>query len=250
MARARVEAVSVTPPPLPGPALMRQAWLDLTFVHWRVDPADVAPLLPPGTVPDVHDGSSWLGLVPFRTSGGGLARGPAVPWLGAFAETNVRLYCVDVRGRRGVVFRTMEAARLGFVLGARWTAGLPYAWARMRVVERDGVLTYTSRRRWPRSPAASARVVVRPGAPRPAGDPLDAFLTARWALHSERLGRTLYLRNRHEPWPLQDAELLALDASLVDACALPVGPRPPDSVLFSRGVHAVFGPPSTAPRDR
>lgn len=245
----RVEPVSPTAGALTSAALLRQAWRDLTFVHWRVDPADVAPLLPDGTRPDVHDGSSWLGLVPFRMADAGAARGPALPWFGAFPETNVRLYSVDARGRRGVVFRTLEAARLAFVLGARATLGVPYAWARMRVVERDGVLTYTSRRRWPAAPTATTRVVVRPGARRTGEDPLDAFLTARWGLHLRRLGRTVYVPNQHEPWPLHDAELIALDAPLVDACALPgVAGRPPDSVLFSRGVVARFAAPYDARR--
>jgi uncharacterized protein len=234
-----------------GPAVLRQWWRDLTFVHWRVPPDDVAPLLPPGTRPDVHDGSSWVGLVPFRMTGAGAGRGPGVPWLGSFPETNVRLYSVDERGRRGVVFRTLEAARLPFVLGARVALGLPYTWSRMRVSETDGTLTYTSRRRWPDPRGAATRVVVRPGATLAGGDPVADFLTARWGLHTHHLGRTLYLPNRHETWPLQAAALLHLDDALVAACGLPgVADRPPDSVLFSRGVRTQFGLPADAGRPR
>ena len=50
-----------------------------------------------------------------------------------FPETNVRFYSVDAVGRRGVVFGSLEAARLAFVLGARSTLGLNYTWARMRI---------------------------------------------------------------------------------------------------------------------
>jgi uncharacterized protein YqjF (DUF2071 family) len=244
-----LQPVSPTAPDLPGRQIMSQAWRDLTFVHWRVPPRDVAPLLPPGTRPDVHDGTTWVGLVPFRMVGAGVGRGPAVPWLGSFAETNVRLYSVDERGRRGVVFRTLEASRLAVVLGARAVFALPYTWARMRVTERDGVLTYASRRRWPGPRTATTRVVVRPGDPLPAGDPLHHFLTARWGLHTRAYGRTLYVPNRHEPWPLQHADLLELDDALVGATALPgVSARPPDSVLFSRGVRTVFAVPYPADR--
>jgi uncharacterized protein YqjF (DUF2071 family) len=228
---------------------MSQSWRDLAFLHWRVSPEAVAPLLPPHTRPDVHDGSSWVGLIPFRMVGAGVGSGPAVPWLGSFAETNVRLYSVDEQGRRGIVFRTLEASRLAVVIGARVVFALPYAWARMRVDETDGVLTYASRRRWPHCRDATTRVVVRPGARRPAGDPLDDFLTARWGLHTRAFGRTLYVPNRHETWPLHDAELLRLDDGLVEACGLPgVSARPPDSVLFSRGVRTVFMPPFDAGR--
>ncbi len=228
-----------------GRALLRQSWRDLTFVHWRVPADDVAPLLPPGTRPDVHDGSSWVGLVPFRMVGAGAARGPAVPWLGSFPETNVRLYSVDEHGRRGVVFRTLEAARLPFVLGARAALALPYTWARMSVTDAGGVLTYTSRRLWPEPRGVGTRVVVRPGDALAAGDPLAEFLTARWALHTSAFGRTLHLPNRHETWPLHTAEVLELDDTLLAAGGLPgVAERPPDSVLFSRGVRTEFGPPT------
>jgi uncharacterized protein len=50
----------------------------------------------------------------------GLLSLPAIPYLGSFAETNVRLYSVGPDGRRGVVFRSLDAARLMPVLAARW----------------------------------------------------------------------------------------------------------------------------------
>ena len=244
-----VQPITVTAPRLRERQIMSQAWRDLTFLHWRVAPEVVAGLLPAGTRPDVHDGSSWVGLIPFRMVGAGVGRGPAVPWLGSFAETNVRLYSVDGQGRRGVVFRTLEASRLAVVLGARVAFGLPYTWARMRVCEADGVLTYSSVRRWPGPRSASTTVVVEPGGRSAAGDPVADFLTARWGLHTRAFGRTLFVPNRHEPWPLQDATLLHLDDRLVDVCAVPgVTARPPDSVLFSRGVRTVFGLPYDARR--
>jgi uncharacterized protein YqjF (DUF2071 family) len=119
----------------------------------------------------------------------------------------------------------------------------------MRVVEADGVLTYSSRRRWPGPRSAATRVVVRPGDRLPVGDPLGDFLTARWGLHTRAFGRTLYVPNRHERWPLHRANLLHLDDELVAACGLPgVTERPPDSVLFSRGVRTVFAVPYDARR--
>ncbi|HEX8509218.1 MAG TPA: DUF2071 domain-containing protein, partial [Propionibacteriaceae bacterium] len=110
---------SITPatPPLPGRPLLDQQWRDLTFLHWRVQPERVAPLLPPGTRPDLYDGSTWVGLIPFRLTGAAFGSGPPLPYVGSFPETNVRLYAVDAAGRRGVVFSSLEAARLAFVLG-------------------------------------------------------------------------------------------------------------------------------------
>ncbi|WP_243763483.1 YqjF family protein [Allobranchiibius sp. CTAmp26] len=244
-----VQSVSATAPVLTGAQMMSQDWLDLTFLHWRVAPEAVAPLLPPGTRPDVHDGTSWVGLIPFRMVDAGIGAGRAVPWLGTFAETNVRLYSVDEQGRRGIVFRTLEASRLAVVLGARAIFALPYTWARMRVVETGGVLTYTSRRRWPAPRDAVTTIVVRPGEVVPEGDPVAEFLTARWGLHTRAYGRTLYVPNEHQVWPLRSAELLHLDETLVGLCGLPgVTTRRPDSVLFSRGVRTRFAVPYDARR--
>ena len=242
-------AISAQSGPLQGAVFLGQRWRDLTFLHWRVAESMVAPLLPVGTRPDVYDGTSWVGLIPFRLTGARFGHGPPLPYVGSFAELNVRLYSVDADGRRGVVFRSLEASRLAFVLGARWALGLNYTWARMQVEERDGVVSYRSRRRWPAPKGAASRVVVRIGSPDVSDVPLATFLTARWGLHTHHHGRLLYLPNTHEPWPLLNADLIELEDDLVEVAGLPgVTSRPPDSVLFSRGVRTNFGRPEKSPR--
>lgn len=236
----------VTPdaPGLAGRQIMSQRWKELTFLHWRVDPALVTPLLPRGTTPDLHDGATYVGLIPFRLADAGPLGLPPVPWLGTFAETNVRLYSVDASGRRGVVFRSLDASRLAVVLGARVTFGLPYMWARMRISRAGGRVTYSTSRRVPGPRGAGGRIVVEPGAAIPEPDALAHFLTARWGLHTAHLGRTWYVPNEHEPWPLHEARLVELDDSLVAAAGLrDVVDGTPDSVLWSPGVRTVLGMP-------
>lgn len=241
-----------TAPPLDRLTIMSQWWREITFLHWRVDPGDVAPLLPRGTRPDVVDGSSWVGLIPFRMVSAGVGDGPAVPWLGTFCETNVRLYSVGEDGRRGVVFLSLEAERLAVVLGARAVFGIPYMWARMSVERRhdpDGsTVTYRSSRRLPGPRGAGGTIEVRVGDRIERPDPLEVWLTARWAAHSRHLGRLLYVPNAHEPWPLRRAELLRLDDTLLAAAGLfGLASRAPDSVLFSEGVYARFARPYVSP---
>jgi uncharacterized protein YqjF (DUF2071 family) len=85
--------------------------------------------------------------------------------------------------------------------------------------------------------------VLRPGAPIGRPTELDLWLTGRWGLHNRFAGSTRYLTNEHEPWPLHRAEVLSLDDGLLDAAGFPdVAERPPDSVLWSPGVRAAFGP--------
>jgi uncharacterized protein YqjF (DUF2071 family) len=241
-----VEPVTRTAPRTPRHTILTQQWLDLTFVHWRVDAADVAPLLPAGTRPDEFDGSSWVGLVAFQMYRIGLLRTPGLPYLGTFPETNVRLYTVDNFGRRGVVFRSLEANRLAPVLVARSVFRLPYMWARMDIRHDGDVAEYRSERRWPRiGGRPRSRLRVRVGQPLSAVGALEDFLTARWGLHNRWYARpsATYIPNVHPAWPLHDAELLELDDELVAAAGLPTPLGPPASVLYSPGVPVRFGPP-------
>ncbi|MEV1328083.1 DUF2071 domain-containing protein [Micromonospora costi] len=229
--------------PVRRPVLV-QWWRDLAFLHWAVDPAAVAPLLPPGTRPDVLDGRTYVGLVAFRMVRLGPLAGPGLPYLGTFCETNVRLYSVDTAGRRAVVFRSLDAARLLPVLVARASLRLPYLWSRMRL-HRDGdVLTYTCRRRWPGPRGTRSALAVRVGAPIAEPSPLEHFVTARWGLHTRAYGRTLHLPNVHPRWPLHRAELVHLDDQLVGAAGLAAPSSGPVSVLWSPGVPVRFGAPA------
>lgn len=249
VAGGALDPVSAESPALPTRTFMRQPWRDVTFLHWRADPDLVTPLMPAGTRVDVYDGAAWVGLVPFRVARASIGPGPSVPWLGTFAETNVRVYGVDETGRRGVVFLSLDAARLAVVLGARLTLGLAYCWARLRVRTDAGQIEYSTDRRWPGPPGAGGRLVIRPGAEREPREPLDDFLTARWGLYTRRLGRTLYVPIQHEVWPLHDATLVELEDTLVSAAGLPfVSSREPDSILWSPGVTADFGLPYDARR--
>lgn len=225
-------------------AVLGQRWADLTFLHWEADPALVRPLLPAGTEPDLFEGRTYVGLIAFRMENVGFLSGPGVPYLGTFAETNVRLYSVDRHGRRGVVFRSLEAERLLPVLTARLTLRLPYMWAKMRLKRHGADLTYTSRRRWPGPRGAASTLTVRTGEPIQEPSALEHFLTARWGLHTSAWGRTIHLPNEHPRWPLHRAELLHLDDDLIPAAGLPAPRTPPVSVLYSPGVQVKFGKPS------
>ena len=233
------ELVTPEAPILPRPRILRQKWLNLSFLHWAVAPASIAHLYPPGTEPDTFEGSSFVGVVPFQMS-----------LCGVFLETNVRLYSVDETGRRGVVFLSLDTNRLDIVAGGRWVFGVPYRWARMGYRENGDRRTYTSMLRWPGADASSS-IEVRVGDSLGCG-PLEHFLTARWGAHVVRAGRTWYVPNEHPAWVLRRAELVDFsDHGLLASVGLgDLSARPPDHVAFSDGVAARFGRPvrSTTPR--
>ena len=237
------EALTETPPHPVRRAVFTQHWGDLTMLHWPVAPEVVAPLLPAGTEPDVLDGVTYVGLVPFVMSRVRIFGTPPLPYLSRFAETNVRLYAFDpASGRRGVVFRSLEAARLLPVVAAKASYRLPYLWAQMSVRHGPDTVSYQTRRRWPGPRGAGGTVRVRKGPPC-AADELALFLTARWGLFSSWYGgRTAFAPVDHGAWPLHRAELLDLDDDLVVAAGLPA-PHGEPHVLWTPGVRVRIGRP-------
>lgn len=231
-------AVWPAAPPLVSWPIMDQAWLDAVFLHWRIPVGTAAPFMPPGTEPDVYDGDSWVGLIGFRMVGAGFGSGMPVPYFGSFSEINVRLYSREPDGTRGVVFLTLDASRLAVVLTAR-AAGIPYVWSRCAPVSLPGLAGYTVRRF---RRGASTSFAVRPNRKIVAADPLSLNLTARFGLHSQLAGRTLFIPNTHVPWPLHPARVEFLDDGLLDAAGISVE-GPPESVLYSPGVQTQFGTP-------
>ncbi len=225
-------------PGIRGPVLVSQRWSDAVFLHWRIPPSMAEPYLPPGVEPDVFLGSTWLGLIGFRMHRTRLAGRLPLPWLGTFTEVNVRLYTRGSDGSTGVLFVSLDSARLPVVLGAR-AAGVPYIWSRCGQLNGPGRHGYEVRRF---GKQAQSRFSVRPDFDSPARDGLSLEVTARFCAHARLWGRTLGVPNSHRPWPLYSAELVEYDPNLLHAAGFPVAGRP-ESVLFSPGVETAFGAP-------
>lgn len=219
--------------------LLRQAWLFVTFVHWRYPKAALQGLMPPGLTVEEYDDSAWLTLTPLLMRDVRVTGTPAVPGLSTFPETNLRTYVRGPGGRSGLWFFSLDAARAWITIGARLALGAPYFRARLDIDVRDGV-RYTGTRPGP-GPAAY-RLHVRPGPKiEPAG--LDLWLTHRWRAYTRHAGGLLEIPVRHEPWPVQAATVTTLDQSLTTAAGLPA-PAEVALARFSAGVTDVaFGLP-------
>jgi uncharacterized protein len=239
---ASLAGYPVTAPPLPRPVVIAQHWANLTFIHWPVRPESVAHLYPPGTRPDVFaDGLTYAGLVPFTMRRTALGTALLLPYFGTFHETNIRLYSIDDAGRHGVVFRSLETARLAVVPLFRAALGVPYAWSKMSITTSGDQISYESERRWPRRGLRNRLTVRVGGEVKPT--PLEIWLTARWGAHTRKAGRTWWVPNEHGPWPFRAAEVVECDDDLLEAGGVTVaGDRL--RALFSPGVHARFGRPS------
>ncbi len=218
-------------------AVMTMNWLDLTFVHWDYDAADVQRLLPPGLTAQTFEGRAWVSLVPFTMHVGFPLLGE-VPWLNVFPETNVRTYVTAADGTEGIWFFSLDASRLLAVLAARAGYRLPYMWSTMSATSDGSTAEYTCRRRWPGPRGASSDVAVRIGEVYAPADltERDHFLSARWRLYSRMFAGLWDARALHEPWPLHRATLDRYDDELIVAAGLPT-PRGEPIVQYSPGVH-------------
>jgi uncharacterized protein YqjF (DUF2071 family) len=234
-----------------GLQVMRQVWCHLGFLHWPVDGAAIAPLLPPGLQVDTFDGLAYVGLVPFtiplsRTTWLGL---PVAP---AFHELNLRTY-VHRDGREpGVWFFSLDAASRLAVAGARAGYHLPYFHARMSMELSDGpFITYRSRRltAGPTAEFSSRYRPTGPAAPAAVGS-LEFFLAERYLLYAWN-GRTLSTaRVHHAPYRLQPASAFEVHQSLTSAAGLPPMGGPPTLVHYAREVDVrIEGPRRVRPAD-
>jgi uncharacterized protein YqjF (DUF2071 family) len=192
------------PWPLPGGAwVWRQSWRDLLFAHWPVPVEVVRRFVPPSLEVQSFDGTSWLGVVPFRMAGVMRRPLPDLPWVSAFPELNLRVY-VERDGKPGVWFLSLDATNPLAVWAARRFFHLPYFRASMSLVpEGDGV-RYASRRAGAEFSASyrptSGVYFAQPGS-------LEHWLTERYCLYALAPDGALYRNDvHHAPWPLQSAE--------------------------------------------
>jgi uncharacterized protein YqjF (DUF2071 family) len=200
---------------------MRQEWLDLLFAHWPLAPEAIAPLVPAPLQLDTFEGRAWVGVVPFRMRDVRSRLLPALPWLSAFPELNVRTY-VRFGGKSGVYFFSLDAGNILAALGGRLAYRLPYFHARMSAQSTDGIVVYESRRLRPARRPATFVARYRPSGPAACAMPgsLADWLTARLCLFTvDRAGRCYRADIEHAPWPLQPAEA----EIAVNTMALPAG---------------------------
>jgi uncharacterized protein len=229
------------PPPRVTRPVMYHHWNQITFFHWRYPPAVAQALLPSGLTAETFDGSAWIGLTPFLMEGVRAPGVPAVPRLSRFGEINVRTYVHDERGRSGIWFLSLDAARLPAVLAARAGYWLPYFWSDVTVQRTGDRIRYRCRRRWPAG-GARCDAEVQLGSPlaEHERDGLAHFLTARYRLFTLIAGRLAAAEAEHHDWPLHHGSVLALDQDLLPRAGLPPTPGGP-LVHTSPGVPVRVG---------
>ena len=218
-----LEVTSHRPYPMPSRAwVMTQTWRDLLFAHWPVEGRILRDKLPTGLELDEFSGQAWVGVVPFQMTNVAPRGVPALPWISAFPEINVRTY-VRAGGVPGVYFFSLDAANPLAVGVARALVHLPYYSASMTLTHEGEWIEYASRRTSASAPRAEFAGRYRPTSePRlPVEGTLEYFLTERYclftvdsSLHASRLDI------HHPPWSLQAAEAVISVNTMAEAAGI------------------------------
>ena len=248
----------ITTPLFSGePPMGYHTWSDLLFVHWRVPPDMLSPLIPDSLEVETFDGDAWLWLVAFHMSGIRPAWFPALPYVSEFHETNIRTYVRAPNGETGVRFFSLDAACWPAVKVARWRWHLPYFHSAMKLERTGDRIRYASHRKRRSDPVGSLKLEATLGdwlRPPTASEgearefdtevgELGRFLVDRYLLFSDDArGDLLRGQVRHNPYPVRAAKVTHLEESLTDALGIPLGGREPDHVAFSEGVKVEVFP--------
>jgi uncharacterized protein YqjF (DUF2071 family) len=226
------------PWPLPqAPWVMVQVWYDLLFAHWSLPAEDLRRVIPPSLPLDTFDGQAWIGIVPFGISDLRSHGLPAIPWLSAFPELNVRTY-VTIDGKPGVYFFSLNVTNPLAVIAARLFYKLAYFRAQMKLERDNNWIDYYCRNMLHGEFQAQYRPISEPT--HAALGSLEHWLTERYCLYTTDGKQNVYRADiHHVPWPLQAAEF----RGKVNTMAVPHSitlPNSPPLLHFSRRQVAII----------
>ena len=228
-----------------GVPLMYQSWGKLLFMHWKIDPDILRPLIPSQLSIDTFGGQAWIGVVPFTMWGIRASFLPPIPGTSAFHELNVRTY-VHYHGVPGVWFFSLDAANSLAVWGARTFYHLPYFEATMSLKQKENTIDYSSvrsdartyaqffasdaegfaadfdSRQFQNPPQAKLETTWRIGEPLAQSTPgsIEFFLTERYCLYAYGRGGLHRSRIFHEPWKLRTASLDSCQSTMIESLGI------------------------------
>ena len=221
----------------------RQSWCDLLFAHWPIPASDLRDLVPAPLTIQEFEGTSWIGVVPFRMQGVMRRPLPDLPGISAFPELNLRLY-VEYEGKPGVWFLSLDATNRLAVWAARRFFHLPYFHAQITLTGLPEEADYRSSRRDPPSGIEFSATYKPTSAPyESTPGTLEHWLTERYCLYAQSPKGDLYRSEvHHHPWALQtaDAEITRNDLLLPHGLAVS---GPPTLLHFSNQIDVVIWSP-------
>ncbi|MEP6743747.1 MAG: DUF2071 domain-containing protein [bacterium] len=211
-----------------GHPVMHQNWGKLLFMHWPVKENLLRALIPRELQIDTFGDSAWLAITPFTMWNISAFPPliPPIPGLSSMHELNVRTY-VHLEGVPGVWFFSLDANSAAAVFAARTFFYLPYFNAEIELKQNGNRIDYELRRE--EDPGAGFRASWTIGNKLPQSQPgsREFFLTERYCLYTTKNGGLYRAQIHHEPWSLQEAELVDFDSDILAAAGITTPSQPP-----------------------
>jgi hypothetical protein len=211
-----------------APVVMHQNWHQLLFLHWEVPAEELQRLIPQELTIDTFDGNAYVGLVPFTLTGVRPVLTPPLPWISSFHEVNVRTYVHREGSDPGVWFFSLDASSAIAVAAARAAYKLPYYFSQIEFFasnEAIPTINFTAHRDDPRGPGpahAHLRYRAMEGiVTKATPGTIEHFLIERYILYSTEDSHHLHrARVHHQAYPIQRAEVLDLEETLIWAAGI------------------------------
>ena len=239
MMPAPLSSIGHRPWPLPSSDwTVRQDWIDLAFLHWKLSPSLLEPLLPDGLILDTFNDEAWIGIVPFRMDRVRLAYTPAIPLVSSFPELNVRTY-VRYKDKAGVLFLSLDAASALTCWAGKRFFHLPYHRAKMQHHRLNHGWHYRSARLLDQRYDFDAEVQPNGSEYYAQSGSIEHFLTERYCFFAEASGGQLLCGEvHHPPWPLHTATVKLSRNGMLSVFGSELSDDP-DLVHSSPGVSVV-----------
>lgn len=236
-----VEHVEHRPWPLPERGwTMAQTWEDMLFAHWRVPIEVVRTYVPAELKVELHDGSAWVGVTPFRATSLRLRGTLPVPGVSSFLELGVRTYVRAADGKPGIWFFSLDLSSRLAMEAARRLYKLPTFHARMSHETHGEWTDVECARLDERGRVFSGRYRPEGAVFTPEPGSLESFLSDRYCRYTTDERGTLQRGEiHHMPWTLQRATA-ELDLTTISPIVL----EGPPLCHFSRRQDVVIWPPA------
>jgi len=184
---------------------VKMGWHNALFLHWKISPEVLGPLLPPALELDLFDNHAWLGIVAFEMHDVRRRWLPRMPGMLSFPEINVRTYCRHPDSN-GIYFFSLDTPEIFTRTFGKRQFHLPYRKRRIqyetkpdsstiyRSYRADGEIEFDVRYQ-PATTEVESLDALTP-------DDFVKWSSERYSLYSETRDGTLMRGDvKHPPWP-------------------------------------------------
>ena len=217
-----------------------QEWWNLLFLHWKIEPELIRPMIPDSLSIDTFNNSAWIGIIPFQMKKLRPSFLPSLNCISNFTEINLRTYVIDRHNRKGVWFFSLDTQNSFGNWIAQKLFNLNYRFA-MTEFKTDSFSKHSCSVLYPNSKIDEQRFKWRDSKtvfmPSSHPDSLEFFLTERYRLFSYNKTKRVLLTGsiRHEPYVLNRPDLEEYSTGLFNKNGFELNIDYPNSILASKG---------------